>query len=150
MILNRYQKAIVLLLAGACTSIGCGEAHQKRVVPVSGIVSVDGEPVTEGYIIFTPVVSSESDSLNSGKSASGTLDAIVSFKLTTYNKEDGAMVGKHLVHFYKPDPEDDEQYVDDPFLPGGKEVEMEVMEGSNWFEIELNSKGDSKVTWSKI
>lgn len=124
---------------------GCGEDFQKTVVPVSGFVRVDGDLVTEGYIVLTPVPAGDVDPLDSGKSASGTFTANGTFELTTYEKGDGALVGKHIAHFFKPDPEDDEQIVEEKYFPGGQEVELEVIDGINRFDIHLHAEGEPEV-----
>lgn len=138
------------LLALSCFSLlvcgGCGDAYQKTVVPVSGFVRVDGDLVTEGYIVLTPVPDGGADPLTSGKSASGTLSSDGTFTLTTYETGDGAMVGKHIAHFFRPDPEDDEQIVEDNYIPGGQEVELEVIDGENQFDIHLHADGAPEVT----
>ncbi len=139
----------IVLLAISCSALflfeGCGEDFQKTVVPVSGFVRVDGDIVTEGYIVLTPVPTGDANPLNSGKSASGTLSSSGTFELTTYEKGDGALVGKHIAHFFRPDPEDDEQIVEEKYYPGGQEVELEVIEGSNKFDIHLHADGAPEV-----
>ncbi len=139
----------IVLLALSCSALflceGCGEDYQKTVVPVSGFVRVDGDLVTEGYIVLTPVPASDANPLNSGKSASGTFSSSGTFELTTYETGDGALVGKHIAHFYKPDPEDDEQIVKEKYFPGGQEVELEVIDGTNQFDIHLHAKGAPEV-----
>ncbi|MEQ8637164.1 hypothetical protein [Gimesia maris] len=124
---------------------GCGEDYQKTVVPVSGFIRVDDDLVTEGYIVLTPVPASDADPLSSGKSASGTITSDGTFELTTYEKGDGALIGKHIAHFFRPDPEDDEQVVTEKYYPGGQEVELEVIDGDNQFDIHLHADGAPEV-----
>ncbi|QDT76671.1 hypothetical protein Mal35_00900 [Gimesia maris] len=124
---------------------GCGEDYQKTVVPVSGFIRVDDDLVTEGYIVLTPVPGSDADPLSSGKSASGTITSDGTFELTTYEKGDGALIGKHIAHFFRPDPEDDEQVVTEKYYPGGQEVELEVIDGDNQFDIHLHADGAPEV-----
>jgi hypothetical protein len=54
-------------------------------------VTVNGEPVTGGDLVFAPV--------GKGKNAAGTVGSDGSFTLTTYIKDDGAIIGKHKVTF---------------------------------------------------
>jgi|GEM_PF-3557308 len=145
---NNYCLLFPLSLAVLFVCAGCGQDFQKPVVPVSGFVRVDGDPVTEGYIVLNPVPGSDADPLTSGKAASGTFSSDGSFELTTYETGDGAIVGKHIARFFKPDPEDDEQIVKDQYLPGGKEVELEVIEGENRFDINLHAEGPAEVVQS--
>ncbi|QDT83096.1 hypothetical protein MalM14_07270 [Gimesia chilikensis] len=127
---------------------GCGQDFQKPVVPVTGFVRVDGDLVTEGYIVLTPIPGSDANPLNSGKSASGTISSDGTFEMTTYETGDGAIIGKHVAHFFRPDPEDDEQIVEEKYIPGGKEVELEVIDGENKFDIHLHAKGPAEVIQS--
>lgn len=120
----------------------------KEVAPVSGTVQLDGKPVTEGYVIFTPEVQSGADPLESGKSASGTIDRSGAFQLSTYGDNDGAVIGNHTVIFYRPDPEDDDVFVRerDRYIPGGQSVQVEVKPEPNKLEIHLHKKGAAEVT----
>lgn len=130
-----------------CTFAGCGEGFEKPVMPVQGTVKIEGKLATEGYVLFSPVLVSGSDPLQSGKASTGTIKSDGTFELTTYTSGDGAVVGKHRVTFYKPDPEDDEQLVRDPHLPGGSGVDVEVLaEGNNVIEFNLKRRGPPDVS----
>jgi len=68
-------------------AIGCGPTTDS-VAPVSGRVSVDGKPVKNASIQFTPV----------GKRAAGAItDENGNYKLSTYGQFDGAVLGEHKV-----------------------------------------------------
>ncbi len=66
---------------------GCGR-QGPVLLPVSGVVTLDGQPVAEAGVIFTPA--------EGGPAASGTTDAQGRFQLRTVN-ESGAVAGEHLV-----------------------------------------------------
>lgn len=72
--------ALIGLLAG------CGDGG--RLGRVSGTVTVDGKPVTQGTIMFVPA---------DGKAAIGAIGPDGRFTLTTYSDGDGALVGPHKV-----------------------------------------------------
>ena len=74
--------ALVLLLTS-----GCGSDYPP-LGPVSGKVTVDGEPVPVGRIVFYP---------SKGRPAMGTIGEDASYELTTFNPGDGALVGNHTV-----------------------------------------------------
>ena len=81
-----------LIVAGALASLllgssGCGDGRPARV-PISGQVTIDGQPLKFGSILFRPA---------SGRAPSGTLDANGRYVLSTYEKGDGAMVGEYTV-----------------------------------------------------
>jgi hypothetical protein len=78
------------LLAGwglfALLISGCGGL---RYAPVSGRVTVNDQPVTEGVIMFTPV--------EPGPTAVGAIQPDGTFTLTTVKPGDGTVVGQHRV-----------------------------------------------------
>lgn len=77
-------------LALACclfTAIGCGDGRPGRV-PVSGQVLIDGKPLEEASVRFSP---------SEGRSSLGRTDSDGRFTLTCYEKNDGATLGKHRV-----------------------------------------------------
>lgn len=76
-----------LPLAACLLVAGCGPSRPDRV-PVSGVVVIDGKPVTEGTIQFHPA---------SGRTASGELDKQGRFTLNCFEDGDGCVVGKNTV-----------------------------------------------------
>ena len=70
---------------------GCGPSG-PRLVPVSGQVMIDGQPLATGVPGFIQVIPSE------GRAASGTIDPQTGkFKLTTLAPDDGCVLGTHRV-----------------------------------------------------
>src|SRR5690606_26352927 len=67
---------------------GCGKKQPFETAKVTGSVTLDGKPVTEGSVLFTPA---------QGWPASGKLDTEGHFTLSTYEDQDGAIVGKHEI-----------------------------------------------------
>jgi hypothetical protein len=73
--------------------VGCG---QSETVPVTGTVTLNGQPATEAEVIFTP---------SKGRVASGATDAAGRFTLSTNKPDDGAVPGDHkvtVVEYYPP------------------------------------------------
>lgn len=88
---NRHPRAyaaalIVAVIYGA--TIGCTKGDRVAVVPVSGKVLLDGQPLAFGAVTFQPM---------RGQPATGTIQPDGSFKLSTYRENDGAAVGQHHV-----------------------------------------------------
>lgn len=81
--LPRLSCAAVVLIALA----GCGDGG-PILVPTSGVVTLDGKPVAEAGVIFTPA--------EGGPSASAGTDDAGRFELHTVNRP-GAVLGKHHV-----------------------------------------------------
>jgi hypothetical protein len=90
----------VLGAAAMLVLTGCGNGDNFSTAPVTGKVVLNGEPVTEGSITFSPI--SDGKSELSGKPASGTIQSDGTFTLTTYEEGDGAVVGKHRVMYSPP------------------------------------------------
>ena len=85
--------------AAAClvvvASVGC-QRSPYELAPVHGTVTIDGRPVSQAKVMFAPVENAE-NAVNPGKPAFGLLREDGSYKLTTYENDDGAVVGKHWV-----------------------------------------------------
>lgn len=64
---------------------GCG-GGQMPLAHVSGVVTLDGSPLTGAKVTFLP---------QAGPAASGALDAQGRFELSTYQRGDGAVLGSH-------------------------------------------------------
>lgn len=135
------------------TSTGCGEG-QFPVRPAKGKVVSKGQPVTVGSVTFTPI--GTSSSLEVGKPASGALAADGTFTLSTFDRFDGAIVGKHSVLYIGgEDEESGDEESEDPDPDSKKnapvkkqqkptfvqkaEITVEVTQsGPNDFTIELD------------
>jgi hypothetical protein len=92
---------LVVLLAVALT--GCGG---KGTVSVKGVVTLEGEPLSEATVLFMP------DGAG-GRPASGFTSSDGVFRLTTFQPDDGALPGNYRVLVRKtaaaPDPKAAEQ-----------------------------------------
>jgi len=75
------------LMMGLITGCG-GGGSAPETVPVTGIVTYQGQPVPKLSVAFIP---------DKGMLATGTTDAEGRFRLTTSNSGDGAMVGSYRV-----------------------------------------------------
>jgi hypothetical protein len=97
-----------LLAAGVLTvavmsSIGCGSKFV--VVPAKGRVVCAGNPVTSGSISFSPVGNGKDS--EAGKTATATVAPDGTFTLTTNDRFDGAIVGRHRVEYIGSEGGDD-------------------------------------------
>lgn len=85
---DRMLGLLLLVLA-----IGCGDDGRPPLVPVSGVVTLDHEPIAGAAVMFMP--------LAGGRPAQGVTDAAGKFRLTTFDDNDGALVGNHQVTITK-------------------------------------------------
>ncbi|WP_339734225.1 hypothetical protein [uncultured Gimesia sp.] len=138
-----------LLLIGQ----GCGGGPGNLdVAKVSGKVTCEGKPVTQGSIAFTPIT--DGDRTMPGKPALSKINSDGTFQLTTYEQHDGAVVGKHKVSVTFPGQElgglPGENFGDDSppvkrvkglpscaYFPRAIEIEVKAGE-ENTFNIELS------------
>lgn len=79
--------SIVLLAAVVAAVVGCGDGRPPRV-PVAGRVTVGGQPLTSGQVVFWP---------DNGVPARGQIGADGVFRLSTFGDGDGAVLGRHVV-----------------------------------------------------
>lgn len=131
------------LLAAATIMIGCGGAtgDRKATAPVSGKVTFNGAAVSGGSITLAPIGDVKGPA---GKPASGNVQADGTFKLSTYDKNDGAVIGKHRVTYGPPPGETKEgpdghaAQIPNP-LEGmvAKTAEVEIKSGNNELTIEI-------------
>lgn len=134
----RRAAALVGLLILLGITPGCGESFEMEVAPVKGTCTCNGNLVTEGHVLFTPVVPDGANKMNSGKSAGAYINSDGIYELTTYDKNDGAIVGEHEVRLYKPDPEDDEQAdLENPYACGNQTMHVTVKPGDNFIDIDF-------------
>lgn len=75
-----------LLLLLPCLA-GCGRGYPPCGVVV-GNITIDGKPVDQGQICFFP---------ESGRPATGAVQPDGSYRLTTFDPEDGAIIGRHRI-----------------------------------------------------
>jgi hypothetical protein len=84
-----------LTIAVAC--MGCSPSPFK-LVPVSGTVSLDGQPLAGGIVNFQPIV--VGTGVNSGPGSTARTGTDGRFTLATIRGEPGAVVGEHRVKIY--------------------------------------------------
>ena len=82
---------LLLLLA-----VGCGQS-EFNLVPVSGVVTLDGEPLPEARVAFEPLHTSGGDPLAIGPGSYGETDATGRYALVSIDDDPGAVVGTHRV-----------------------------------------------------
>ncbi len=92
---DRWAKAAsVIALGVAALALGCGSGD-FRMADVSGVVTLDGEPLSKARIQFQPQRSGDSPVV--GPTSFGTTDSSGRYVLSTRKHGDGAVVGRHLV-----------------------------------------------------
>lgn len=138
-----FSASVLSLLSFVC--VGCGGGSDDLgTAAVSGKVTHKGQPVTGGSVMFNPLSAAPGKNLT-GKPAAAEVGADGRFTLTTYAKNDGAVVGKHSVIFTPPAVTIDEKEHKEGSAPPKSplaglipaKAEVEVKAGSNTIDIEL-------------
>jgi hypothetical protein len=82
---------LCVTIAFLLTAVGCSE---RKYVPVSGVVKLNGKPYDKAVVSFQPIATEGNSS--PGRGSSAYTDANGRFELFS-DENDGAVVGKHLV-----------------------------------------------------
>jgi hypothetical protein len=80
---------VMIVLLGACSGCGMSAGANLALIPVKGKVTYKGRPLAQGSVTF--------ESQDSGKRATGKLQADGTFVLSTYKEGDGVVAGDHSV-----------------------------------------------------
>jgi hypothetical protein len=125
----------LILLTAALA--GCGGSGEFKVAATDGRVVCEGQPVPFVTVFFEPLPGEKS--ALTGKSGVGYADAEGNFVLTTYDKDDGAVVGKHRVRVGPPVGENAQGKFQCPCVVSEREdvMEVQVEPGKNTFEVVL-------------
>lgn len=117
----------VLLLAGA----GCfGVSDQPELGRVTGIVTLDGQPLAGVIVNFQP---------ESGRAATAESDSKGYYDLVYIYGSNGAKVGKNAVSFRWPDGSEGKKPIPAKFA-GKSELTADVKAGQNDLNWDLKSK----------
>lgn len=83
----------VFMVVGAIVCVGCSDSYQQETATVRGTITLDGQPLTSGSVMFVP---------DKGRGALAPIEADGTFTLGTYGDFDGAIVGRHKIAVYPP------------------------------------------------
>ena len=88
------RATLALMLAGlfCLSAVGCGNSYD--LVPVSGKITVDGEPLANASVIFQPT---EAEPGSPSSVAVTDAQGQYTLKTATANPQDGAVPGPHRV-----------------------------------------------------
>jgi hypothetical protein len=106
-------RRLLFLTALALSAAGCG-SEPYQTAPVSGRVTLNGQPLASAAVMFQPVATG--GNINPGPGSYGITDADGRYTLTLIGKETkGGVVGKHKVRIAahddtRQDPSDDRPF----------------------------------------
>jgi hypothetical protein len=141
---------LVLLASLPVLAAGCG-SEPYQVAPVSGRVTLKGQPFAKAAVVFQPVAT-EGNS-NPGPGSSGITDEQGQYTLKVVGQDkNGAVVGKHKVlitRVHEQDPNDDRPKTSQVPPPRGKrETPREFTvpaDGTDQANFELEPKEGQKA-----
>jgi hypothetical protein len=90
-----FWRWLALSGIGLASVAGCGKPTPYGLAAVSGVVTLDGQPVPYTQITFMPQASPANP--NPGPGSTATCDDAGHFELKTVRGESGAVVGPHAV-----------------------------------------------------
>ncbi|MEM7812140.1 MAG: hypothetical protein AAF532_11730 [Planctomycetota bacterium] len=97
---KRSSAALAVLIGLAFTATGCGDAGDFEYVPVSGVVTFEGEPIADILISSRPLAKREGTG-QTGPNSIATTDADGRFELRVARQglARGAVPGDHEIQF---------------------------------------------------
>jgi hypothetical protein len=89
---------------------GCSGSGRPRTYPVSGVVTMKGQPLEGATVVFVPAEG------GSHQAATGITDGTGKFKLSTFLADDGAQEGEYRIKvskfdIRKPTKEEQQKYI---------------------------------------
>ncbi len=101
--MSNIQKIVpVLVLLTTLMFVGCGAQREYELAPVSGKVTLDGQPLGSAVVNFQPKTSGDK---KLGPGSVGRTNENGEYQLVTITDEPGAWVGSHKVKIYSYSPE---------------------------------------------
>lgn len=134
----RYAHYSLPALIVLCSAIGCGGGSGPATYPVSGTVSMDGEPIPKGQIVLR-------DPEGTIVSAGGTIiDGEFSFESQPGSKQVEIIARREVPgKFQAPNPGEEKFPVLEQYIPKRynteSELTKEVVAGDNEFHFKLTS-----------
>jgi hypothetical protein len=115
------------------TSLGCSRSHQPSLGLVSGTVSLDGVPLANAIVRFTPA--------GPGRTSEGISDADGHYRLVYLRAIPGANIDQHTVRITTASEENGGREVLPPRYQSRTELKARVVSGVNDLDFALRSQG---------
>jgi len=132
---NHYLPLRLVLLLAIALCLGCTSgSNVPNLGLVEGIVTLDGKPLANAFVVFNPV---------KGKRSTGQTDAQGHYFLIYLRETKGAIVGNHSVSILTQSEFNPEELVP-PVYNHRTILSADVEVGENSFDFDLKSHFQSK------
>ena len=123
------------LAAASVALVGCGESERPTTIPVTGRVTLNGQPPGEsGKIYFAPI---EPAAGYPKRGATGTFKPDGSYRVMSWVVDDGLVPGHYLVRVMPSDPANTK--IPERYGEGGtNELEVDVPADQDQFELNFD------------
>jgi hypothetical protein len=112
--------------------LGCSRSHQPSLGLVSGTVSLDGVPLANAIVRFTPA--------GPGRTSEGISDADGHYRLLYLRAIPGANIDQHTVRITTASEENGGRELLPPRYHARSELEARVVDGTNRLDFDLRSQ----------
>lgn len=129
----------LLTVTASLALMGCGESREFELAPVSGKVTLNGEPLVGAQVLLQPTGGSE----NPGPSSTGLTNESGEYVMKTIDGEEGAVVGHHRVAITS-NPFQEVPAGDQDVGPNNERVPMRYNLNSS-LTIDISKEGDAKA-----
>jgi hypothetical protein len=99
---SRRWAILAVTAATFCGLVGCGEDVGVELVPITGVVKLDSQPLANARVVFSP---------KNGRPSAGTTDAEGRYELFYTVDEPGVLPASHTISistFIEPDSDSDD------------------------------------------
>ncbi|WP_417386363.1 hypothetical protein [Gimesia sp.] len=132
-------EVVCLSIISLCIATGCGDSggsDQPDLGTVTGVVTMDGQPLANVTVTFSP---------ENGRPSIARTDEAGNYELGYLAETKGAVIGKHTVSIITPqeNPTPPGQVYKDPIPAKYNDqttLSADVKEGANTFDFQLESK----------
>lgn len=132
-ILSASQLHQIACVITFLTILGCSRSHQPPLGLVSGTVTLDGVPLPNAIVRFTPT--------GPGRTSEGITDADGHYELRYLRAIRGANIDQHIVRITTASEENGGRELLPPHYHARSELEARVVNGTNRLDFALRLRG---------
>lgn len=144
--LRKVSVSICILLAMLVGIWGCSDGSGLAVAPVSGTVTLNGEPLADATVSFQPVAKANGGL--AGKLSVGKTGADGKFTMKTTDDQDGAVVGQHVVRITTAQWHDSDDSEDPDQIQASQEILPTKYNSQTELNFEVPAGGSQEANFT--